>query len=148
MRSRYPYVTLLLTLATVPLLLAQNPPTPLSAAPTGPQTGRGRGNPGPPRGRSITLGDVTAFDVKDNVATVSAGADQVRVIFYRNDIVRLWLGPDGQFTDAQPNPADAQIVIYRGAPIAFASRDAGDYYRIGCTSVPCDLPCSTRATPP
>lgn len=137
MRSRYTSLALLFALASVPLVLAQNPPTPppQAAAPAGAQAGRGRGNPGAPRGRSVTLGDVTAFDVKDNVATVSAGADQVRVIFYRNDIVRLWLGPDGQFTDAQPNPADAQIVVYRGAPIAFASRDAGDYYRVESPTV-------------
>ena len=121
-------VSLVVRTRHCPLALAQNPP---QAA----QAGRGRGNPGAPRGRSITLGDVTAFDVKDNVATVSAGADQVRLIFYRNDIVRIWLGPDGQFTEAQPNAADAQIVVYRGAPIAFTWRDAGDYYRVASPAV-------------
>jgi hypothetical protein len=90
---------------------------------------------GQPRGRSVTLGDLTAFDVKDNVATVSAGADQLRVIFYRDDLFRIWLGPDGQFTDAQPNTADAQMVVWTGAPIAVASRDAGDYYRMSTPAV-------------
>src|SRR5262245_26631441 len=45
----------------------------------GPLLGQGAGRGGgaqAPRGRSITLGDVTAFDVKDNIATVSAGQDQ------------------------------------------------------------------------
>src|SRR5580658_7318990 len=126
MRSRRTSLALSFALAAVPLVLAQNSPTspPQAAAPAGAQARGGRSNPTALRGRSITLGDVTAFDVKDNVATVSAGPDRVRVIFYRNDIVRLWLGPDGQFTDAQPNAADAQIVVYRGAPIAFAWRDA------------------------
>jgi hypothetical protein len=83
----------------------------------------------------VTLGDVTAIDVKDNVTTISAGADQVRIIFYRDDLFRLWLGPDGQFTDAQPNPDDAQMVVLSGAPVAVASRDAGDYYRIESQSI-------------
>ncbi|MGE5362306.1 MAG: TIM-barrel domain-containing protein, partial [Bacteroidales bacterium] len=84
----------------------------------------------PPRGRSITLGDVTAFDAKDNVYTITAGPDQVRVVFYRPDIFRIWLGPDGTFTEAQPNPDDAQIVVFKGPALATAWRDSGDYYRI------------------
>ena len=85
-----------------------------------PQGGR-QGGAAPPRGRSVTLGDLTAFDVKDNVITVSAGADRIRIIYYTDGIFRLWLGPDGNFTEAQPNPTDAQIVIYKGAPIAVKS---------------------------
>ncbi len=112
-----------LALTTLALLLTL---APSAATQGGGQRGRGGG----PRGRSVTLGDVTAFDVKDRVATVSAGADQVRLIFYRPDIVRIWLGPDGQFTEAQPNPDDAQMVVYDGAPVDFAWRDAGDYYRL------------------
>jgi alpha-glucosidase len=88
-----------------------------------------------PRARSVTLGDLTAFDVKDQVATVSAGADQIRVVFYRPDLFRLWLGPNGEFTEAQPNPADASMVVWTGAPIAVASRDAGDYYRLESAAV-------------
>jgi hypothetical protein len=86
-----------------------------------------------PRGRSVTLGDLTAFDVKDNVITASAGQDQIRIIYYRDDIFRLWLGPDGQFTAAQPTPTDAQIVIGTFAdvhPMPVKTRDAGEYYRI------------------
>ncbi len=101
----------------------------VSAAPQG----RGRQGGGAPRARSITLGDLTAFDVKDNVITVSAGPDQIRIIYYRDDIFRLWLGPDGQFTAAQPNETDAQIVPgpFAGVnAIAVKTRDAGDYYRI------------------
>ena len=68
----------------------------------------------PPRGRSITLGDLTGFDVKDNVFTIAAGPDLVRVIFYRDDIFRIWLGPDGNFTEPPANPEDAPIVVYQG----------------------------------
>ena len=101
-----------------------------------PLQGQGRGGgAAPPRARSITLGDVTAFEAKDNVTTVSAGPDQIRILFYRDDLFRLWLGPDGQFTEAQPNAADAQMVVWKGAPIAVTSRDAGDYYRVESAAV-------------
>lgn len=96
-----------------------------------PQGGRQGG--AAPRARSITLGDVTAFDVNDRTITISAGPDQVRVVFYHDDLFRLWLGPDGTFTDAQPNAGDAQIVLpafLKGGAVPFRTRDAGDYYRV------------------
>ena len=83
-----------------------------------------------PRGRTVTLGDVTSFDLKDNVFTIAAGQDVVRLMFYRDDIFRIWLGPDGEFTEAQPDPNDAQMVVFAGPPIAASWRDAGDYYRV------------------
>ena len=101
----------------------------LQATSTDSLQGGGRGGQ-TPRGRTITLGDVTGVDMKDNVFTVSAGQDQIRVMFYRDDIFRIWVGPDGTFTEAQPDPADAQIVVYKEPPIAVAWRDAGDYYRL------------------
>jgi alpha-glucosidase (family GH31 glycosyl hydrolase) len=85
---------------------------------------------GPRGGRTIMLGDVTAFDVKDHVFTITAGQDLVRLIFYRDDIFRIWVGPDGEFTDAQPDAKDAQMVVFGGAPIPVSWRDAGDYYRV------------------
>jgi alpha-glucosidase len=83
-----------------------------------------------PRGRSITLGDLSSFEVKDNIFQIAAGTDQARVIFYRDDIFRIWLGPDGNFTEAQPAAEDAQIVVYKGSVLAVPWRDAGEYYRI------------------
>jgi hypothetical protein len=122
LRPSFLSLTSALLVLFVPLLPAHTPAQQ-------PQ-GAGRGSAPAPRARSVTLGDVTAFDVKDNVATVSAGPDQLRVMFYRDDIFRVWLGPDGQFTEAQPNPDDAQIVVFKAPPIAVASRDAGEYYRL------------------
>jgi alpha-glucosidase (family GH31 glycosyl hydrolase) len=84
----------------------------------------------PPRGRSITLGDITAFDVKDNVFTIAAGPDLVRVVFYRNDIFRIWLGPEGKFDEPPANPEDAPMVVFKPAPISVAWRDGGEYFRI------------------
>jgi hypothetical protein len=108
--------------------------TGLGASPQTPTGGRA-GGAAQPRARSVTLGDLTAFDVKDNIATVSAGQDQLRIIFYKDDIFRIWLGPDGQFTEAQPVATDAQIVVSHPTPIAFTSRDAGDYYRVESKSI-------------
>ncbi len=73
---------------------------------------------------------MTAFDAKDGTFFISAGPDQVRVTFFRDDIFRVQLGPDGIFTAAQPEPGDAQMVVYSGPPVGASSRDAGDYYRI------------------
>ncbi len=103
------------------------------AAPLGGLQGRpaGAARPAaPPRERSTTLGDLTAFEVKDNVVTLAAGPDLVRVAFYREDIFRIWLGPDGVFIEAQPDGKDARMVVYEGAPIAVAWHDAGEYYRL------------------
>jgi alpha-glucosidase len=83
-----------------------------------------------PRGRSITLGDVSGFEVKDNVFNIAAGPDQVRVIFYRPDIFRIWLGPDGNFMEPPAHPDDTPIVVYKGRPIPVGWKDIGDYYRL------------------
>ncbi len=84
----------------------------------------------PPRGRSVTLGDLTSFELKDNIFQIAAGPDLVRVIFYRDDIFRIWLGPDGAFADTPAKPEDAPIVVYKGAPVAEAWKETADYYRI------------------
>ena len=83
-----------------------------------------------PRGRSVTLGDITSVEVKDNIFHIAAGPDQVRVIFYRDDIFRVWLGPDGNFSEPPANPDDALIVVYKAAPIAVPWRDTGDYFKV------------------
>ena len=107
----------------------QTPPP--QAAQAKPAAGTPQQKPAaPPRGRSVTLGDVTAFEVKDNIFNLAAGPDQVRVMFYRDDLFRVWLGPDGTFTDYPVIAEDAPIVVYKGAPIAVAWRDAGEYYKL------------------
>jgi len=114
------------------------------AAPAAGQGGRGQGTAAP-RGPSVTLGDVATGDMKGNVFTLVMAnppvqtaegpkavgdADQVRVAFYRDDIFRIQVGPHGVFTEAQPLPDDAQIVVFKGPAIAIAWRDAGEYYRL------------------
>ena len=77
-------------LAIAALLVAAGVTAGIAASTQGQTPAGGRaGGAAQPRPRSVTLGDVTAFDVKNNIATVGAGPDQVRVIFYANDIVRI-----------------------------------------------------------
>ena len=85
------------------------------------------------------LGVVTDFDAQGDTYTVTAGTAKVRVVFEDADLFRIWLAPDGQFTDpanADPDPADpdapdADIVVkrdYAGADSHWS--DQGDHYLI------------------
>lgn len=79
-----------------------------------------------------TIGDVTDFSVDGNTYTISAGEAKVRVIFYKGDLFRIWLAPDGQFTD----PASDDIIVKTDFPEPdTAWSDAGDYYRIDTADV-------------
>ena len=49
--------------------------------------------------RQAALGKLTAFKRLKNGADIAAGSNQVKVIFYTNDIFRIWMAPDGEFTD-------------------------------------------------
>ena len=113
--------------APAPQVQAQAPP-PAAAKPA--EGAPRQKQPPAPRGRSVTLGDLTAFAVKDNVFQIAAGPDLLRVMFYRDDILRIWLGPDGTFTDTPAKPEDAPIVVYKGAPIPAAWKETAEYYRI------------------
>jgi hypothetical protein len=54
------------------------------------------------------IGAVTNFSQTDNhTFSITAGADQVRVIWYDENTVRVWLGVKGNFSD----PASAEIVV-------------------------------------
>ena len=56
---------------------------------------------------ATTLGNLTSVQGGQNEYTFTSGVNRVRVIFYRDDIFRIWLAPDGVFT----NPADSSIVL-------------------------------------
>jgi alpha-glucosidase len=77
--------------------------------------------------KEIRLGNLTAFRQKDNEYELEAGVSKVRVIFYDDDIFRIWLAPDGEFT----NPAGNDIVEeYKiGHPLVTAV-DRGAYFAL------------------
>ncbi|MFI6678480.1 NPCBM/NEW2 domain-containing protein [Kribbella sp. NPDC050470] len=82
-----------------------------------------------------TLGDVTGFSADQATYTLSAGAAKVRVAFLKDDVFRLWLASDGNFTDpantppTDPNAPASNIVVKTdyGTPRT-SWRDRGSYY--------------------
>ncbi|GAB2630278.1 hypothetical protein GCM10009743_00880 [Kribbella swartbergensis] len=84
-----------------------------------------------------TLGDVTGFSADKATYTLSAGPAKVRVVFLKDDVFRLWLAPDGNFTDpantppTDPNAPASNIVVKTdyGTPQT-SWRDRGGYYSL------------------
>jgi alpha-glucosidase (family GH31 glycosyl hydrolase) len=84
-----------------------------------------------------TLGDVTGFSADKATYTLSAGAAKVRVVFLKDDVFRLWLAPDGNFSDPAGTPptdpnAPASTIVTKtdyGTPQT-AWRDRGSYYSL------------------
>lgn len=78
---------------------------------------------------TATAGTVTGFTRSGNTYTVatSSGA-RARVVIARSDIFRLWLSPDGAFTD---DPAGTDLAPTTDfGPVTTGWSDAGTYYRI------------------
>jgi alpha-glucosidase len=79
-----------------------------------------------------TIGNVTGFTGSGASYTVSAGTAKVRVTFARADIFRLWLAPDGTFTD----PAAGKLALRTDfGPVTSTSTDAGGYYKIATSAL-------------
>jgi alpha-glucosidase (family GH31 glycosyl hydrolase) len=81
---------------------------------------------------AASAGDVTSFTQSGSTYNIAAGSTQVRVIFSRADIFRIWLAPTGSFTD--PAGTDLTINTNFGATTTNWS-DAGTYYRINTSAV-------------
>lgn len=82
-----------------------------------------------PSAAADTAGDVTGISRSGNTYTVTttSGA-KARVVVARADVFRLWLVPDGTFTD---DPAGSDLAPTTDfGPVDSASADAGTYYRI------------------
>ena len=76
---------------------------------------------------SHVLGNITAFTVDTNTVTITSGNSKVRVIFYKDDMFRIWLAPSGTFL----NPAGDHIVVSYDYPlIGINWSDEGDHYLI------------------
>ncbi|MEU7556141.1 TIM-barrel domain-containing protein [Streptomyces sp. NPDC044571] len=76
-----------------------------------------------------TAGNVTGFTQTGNTFTVTASSGaKARVVVARADIFRLWLSPDGAFTN---DPAGRDLAPTTDfGPVSTAFSDAGAYYRI------------------
>lgn len=81
---------------------------------------------------SNVLGNITAFNVDTNTVTIYCGTPKVRVIFYKEDMFRIWLAPTGNFS----NPAGDNIVVSYDFPlIPITTSDEGTYYKISTSSL-------------
>ncbi|MGW4519535.1 TIM-barrel domain-containing protein [Amycolatopsis sp. NPDC004378] len=73
------------------------------------------------------LGDLTGITADGPTVTLESGAAAVRVSFPADGAVRVWLAPDGTFTD----PAGSRIVLPKNTPPATPKRvDKGAYWAI------------------
>ena len=99
-----------------------------------------RGAPAP---RGVTPGPVTALTVQDDTVDITAVAERARVVFYTDDLFRIWTaGPDGRFTDPANSPPEregapaADIVVKHDWPgVAPGVVDAGPYYKLSTATV-------------
>lgn len=120
-RRRTPAVALLAAALTVAGLAAAGPVAlPASASASAPAG---------PAEATATAGDVTGFTRSGNTFTVTAsGGAKARVVVARADIFRLWLSPDGSFTDDPAGTDLAPTTDFGSVPTSWS--DAGAYYRI------------------
>ncbi|MET8749856.1 TIM-barrel domain-containing protein [Streptomyces sp. NPDC004667] len=118
---RSPLAALLAAALAVAGLAAAGPAT--ARAATGPLSASA------PAAPVSTAGSVTGLAQAGGTFTVSttSGA-KARVVVARADIFRLWLSPDGSFSD---DPAGSDLAPTTDfGPVAASSTDAGTYYRI------------------
>ncbi|MEA5358064.1 glycoside hydrolase family 31 protein [Amycolatopsis sp., V23-08] len=81
----------------------------------------------PPAAPSGQLGDLTGISADGTTVTLASGSAAVRVSFPADGAVRVWLAPDGSFTD----PAGSKIVLPKSTPPATPKRvDKGAYWAI------------------
>lgn len=96
----------------------------------GPATARAAtGSGSAPAAPAATAGNVTGLSQAGGTFTVSTSSGaKARVVVARADIFRLWLSPDGSFSD---DPAGSDLAPTTDfGPVAAASTDAGAYHRI------------------
>lgn len=90
-----------------------------------------------PTAGDTALGAVTRFAAAKATYTLTAGEAKVRIVFLKDDVFRLWLAPDGTFTDpastppSDPNAPASTIVTKTDYPQPRTSwRDRGSYYSL------------------
>ena len=77
--------------------------------------------------RESQVGNLTSLKQAKNEIDIASNQNKFKVIFYSNDIFRIWMGPDGEFT----NPAGNDIVeSYAVKNPTIATVDKGAYYQI------------------
>ena len=79
---------------------------------------------------SAELGNIVSFEENNNEFLIETkdGA-HTKVIFYRDDIFRIWVSPDRSFNDLAGSE-QTPIVIYNDKPIKTDYKDKDEYYQI------------------
>jgi alpha-glucosidase (family GH31 glycosyl hydrolase) len=68
---------------------------------------------GAPPAVTAVPGPVTGFDVQGNTVSIEARPARLQVVFHTDDLFRIWMTPDGKFTDPANTPPERN-----GAPSA------------------------------
>ncbi|MFC1555934.1 TIM-barrel domain-containing protein [candidate division KSB1 bacterium] len=76
------------------------------------------------------LGNISSIVERDNqyVVTTDDGA-KTKIIFYREDIFRIWVGPEAELSDPA-GEEDTPIVVYDGDPVKVSLTEENAYYKI------------------
>ena len=83
---------------------------------------------------STQLGNITAFNEQNNEFEIQTSDGAItKIIFYRSDIFRIWVGPDGIITDPAGDE-ETPIVVYNGEPIEVNQSEENDYYKLDTDS--------------
>lgn len=76
---------------------------------------------------SNVVGNISNFEVDTNTVEITCGSSKIRVIFYKEDMFRIWLAPTGNFY----NPAGDHIVVSYDFPLVDMEwSDEGDFYLV------------------
>jgi alpha-glucosidase len=77
--------------------------------------------------KETQVGNLSDFKANGNEFNITSGYSAFKVIFYTDDIFRIWLAPDAVFS----NPAANDIVVsYQVKSPTMSSVDKGSYYQI------------------
>src|SRR3712207_3095002 len=56
--------------------------------------------------KAVTPGPVTAFGVQGSTVEITAVRARAKLVFHTDDLFRIWLAPDGVFTDPANTPPE------------------------------------------
>ncbi|MDQ8735151.1 discoidin domain-containing protein [Paenibacillus sp. LHD-38] len=84
---------------------------------------------------AAAVGKITSFEkTDDKTFTITAGSDKVKVIFLKDDMVRIWLGAGGQFTELKgktsAKPAEPIVIKEDFGAVTVSWSDEGAYYKM------------------
>ena len=92
--------------------------------------------------RAVGPGPITGLVVRGNTVEIMALPARAQLIFYADDLFRIWMAPDGDYTDPANSPPDragapdADIVVKHDYPgVGPEVSDAGAYYELTTRSL-------------